>query len=374
MMDVFDKILKEYSWKFPKGYPDINDEADKALLFSIVKGFVNEQEEEELSKADIKKLIDDTDLSPIQLKKLNSIIGKLTFTTPIEQYLAKVSKESNISRGQIIKFQDLLDDLDIQQEFANYIKNPSSFDLTADDFTSQIPGIEASDLLALYKGMGGTIEGTVSIGPGEVLFSILFNNVKKRESQGDLDVGGKNVELKASTKGAGAVIAKGYNRGEWSSTRRKGRFDEFVKSLGMEEEDEKDALSILDKRANWPTKLQVIYNYYKDNPNFNKNKFIKGAEEILKRIYSKSDWYPNGKHFKLSSYFTDDSFDSEKFRIDLAKELVEEYQEHEGFDGLLFVDKNGKLEYLSGEDLIKGIGTSIKISGPSDDVPRYVLK
>ena len=373
-MDVFDKILKEYSWKFPKGYPDINDEADKALLFSIVEGFVNEQEEEELSKADIKKLIDDTDLSPIQLKKLNSIIGKLTFTTPIEQYLAKVSKESNISRGQIIKFQDLLDDLDIQQEFANYIKNPSSFDLTADDFTSQIPGIEASDLLALYKGMGGTIEGTVSIGPGEVLFSILFNNVKKRESQGDLDVGGENVELKASTKGAGAVIAKGYNRGEWSSTRRKGRFDGFVKSLGMEEEDEKDALSILDKRANWPTKLQVIYNYYKDNPNFDKNKFIKGVEEILKRIYSKSDWYPNGKHFKLSSYFTDDSFDSEKFRIDLAKELVEEYQEHEGFDGLLFIDKNGKLEYLSGEDLIKGIGTSIKISGPSDDVPRYVLK
>lgn len=44
-MDVFDKILKEYSWKFPKGYPDINDEADKSLLFSIVEGYIKEEEE-----------------------------------------------------------------------------------------------------------------------------------------------------------------------------------------------------------------------------------------------------------------------------------------------------------------------------------------
>jgi len=46
-MDAFDKILKEHSWKFPKGYPDTNDEADKALLFSIVEGYIKEEEEEE---------------------------------------------------------------------------------------------------------------------------------------------------------------------------------------------------------------------------------------------------------------------------------------------------------------------------------------
>jgi len=62
-MDAFDKILKEYSWKFPKGYPDINDEADKALLFSIVEGYIKEETDkvlsieeilEEMSKAGIK--------------------------------------------------------------------------------------------------------------------------------------------------------------------------------------------------------------------------------------------------------------------------------------------------------------------------------
>ena len=62
-MDAFDKILKEYSWKFPKGYPDINDKADKALLFSIVEGYIKEETDkvlsieeilEEMSKAGIK--------------------------------------------------------------------------------------------------------------------------------------------------------------------------------------------------------------------------------------------------------------------------------------------------------------------------------
>jgi hypothetical protein len=371
-MDPIEKIIRENCWRFDKGYP--STEEDFSYLKTIIESTIKEQEEEEISKDDIKKLIDSTELSPIQLKKLNSIIGKITFTAPIEQYLAQKAKESNISRGQIVKFQDLLDDLDIQKEFADYIKNPSSLDMSKPDFTSQVPGIPSDKLIDLFRLMGGTIEGTVSIGPGEILFSILFNNVKKRESKGDLDVGGQNVELKGSTKGAGAVIAKGYNRGEWSSTRRKGRFDEFVKSLGMEEDEEKEALSMLDKKVKWPTKLEVIYNYYKDNPNFSKDKFIKGIEDILSKIYNKSNWYPSGKNFNLNSYFSGDGFNSSQFSIDLAKELVDEYQQYEGFDGLLFIDKNGKLEYLSGDNLIDGIGSSIAISGPSDDVPRYVLR
>lgn len=36
-MDIFDKFLKRYSYKFPKGYPDINDEQDVLLLESILE-------------------------------------------------------------------------------------------------------------------------------------------------------------------------------------------------------------------------------------------------------------------------------------------------------------------------------------------------
>lgn len=370
-MDALERYINRVAYKFPKGYPDSDE--DIAMLYEMVSSLVKEEEAPKISKDTLKKLIDDTELSDAQLAKLDSVIKKITFTTPIETYLDKKAQESNISKGQISKFMNILDDLDIQSEFAEYIKKPASLDLSKADFTSQIPNIPADKLLELYRRMGGAIEGTVSIGPGEVPFSLLFNNVKKRESKGDLDVSGANVELKASTKGAGAVIAKGYNRGMWGDTRRKGRFDEFVKSLGMEQENEDDALSMLNQKLMWPAKLSNIYNLYTDDPNFDKNKFIKGVEDILSKVYNKSDWYPKGTYFDLNSYFTDQDFDYNKFRIALAKELVKEYRDEEGFDGLLLVNKNGKLQYLQGEEILNNIGTKIKVSGPSDDVPRYTL-
>ena len=36
-MDPIDKFLKLYSYKFDKGYPDMNDEQDILLLESILK-------------------------------------------------------------------------------------------------------------------------------------------------------------------------------------------------------------------------------------------------------------------------------------------------------------------------------------------------
>tara|TARA_Y100001938_G_C8090716_1_gene434860 strand:- start:1080 stop:2135 length:1056 start_codon:yes stop_codon:yes gene_type:complete len=45
-MDVFDKILKENSWKFKKGYPDIKDIEDKTLLEKIINGYLTEAEED----------------------------------------------------------------------------------------------------------------------------------------------------------------------------------------------------------------------------------------------------------------------------------------------------------------------------------------
>ena len=36
-MDIFDKFFKKFSYKFPKGYPDMNNEQDVVLLESILK-------------------------------------------------------------------------------------------------------------------------------------------------------------------------------------------------------------------------------------------------------------------------------------------------------------------------------------------------
>jgi len=40
-MDVLDKFFKKYSYKFPKGYPDMNDEQDKKLLFELIENITD---------------------------------------------------------------------------------------------------------------------------------------------------------------------------------------------------------------------------------------------------------------------------------------------------------------------------------------------
>ena len=56
-MDVFDKILKEHSWKFPKGYPDMDSKEDRTLLENIINGYLTEAEED-VEIADDKEVLD----------------------------------------------------------------------------------------------------------------------------------------------------------------------------------------------------------------------------------------------------------------------------------------------------------------------------
>ena len=41
-MNQLDKFIKSVAWKFPKGYPDINDPKDKAMLFELAENFMGE--------------------------------------------------------------------------------------------------------------------------------------------------------------------------------------------------------------------------------------------------------------------------------------------------------------------------------------------
>jgi hypothetical protein len=41
-MDQFDKFIKSVAWKFPKGYPDMNNPKDKARLFELAEDFMGE--------------------------------------------------------------------------------------------------------------------------------------------------------------------------------------------------------------------------------------------------------------------------------------------------------------------------------------------
>ena len=42
-MDSIEKFLRNVSYKFPKGYPDINDPKDKERLFEMIKEITGEK-------------------------------------------------------------------------------------------------------------------------------------------------------------------------------------------------------------------------------------------------------------------------------------------------------------------------------------------
>ena len=41
-MNIFDKFFTKYGYKFPKGYPDMNNEQDILLLESLLGQILNE--------------------------------------------------------------------------------------------------------------------------------------------------------------------------------------------------------------------------------------------------------------------------------------------------------------------------------------------
>ena len=395
-----DALLSEWAYRCKKGYPDMDSPSDLKVLKNILKEqnivlpeqqlslFSDEEMEkllvkgvgkpiEKITAKDLTRYAEKANLNDEEISDAFEYLKNARVNLKIKKYLDIKAKESNLLPKHLSKFRAELKKLDLEKAFSNYIENPINLNIKNDHFADDMPkNLPKDKLSALYRSMGSTSdEKNVNIGPGEILFSILFKNTKKRETGGDLTIGSEdNVELKGATGPSGAVIAKGYNRGEWKTTRKKGKFDNFVQKLGMNDENTQDGIKYLTVGKAWPIKLSLIYDLYTKDKNFNQERFKEGVIQILSRIYVTSNWYPNGDYFNLDSYFTEDDFDNVEFKLDLAKELIKEYMDAYGFDGILYIQKDGRMDYQQGQDIIDQVGKSIKVTGPSDDVPRYRLK
>ena len=71
-MDVINKFLDKYSYKFPKGYPDLTDPADKKLMQELLSEIgIDEQEniyEEE-------EVVSGEPMDPITNNELNDLVN-----------------------------------------------------------------------------------------------------------------------------------------------------------------------------------------------------------------------------------------------------------------------------------------------------------
>ena len=177
---TLDELLLEWSYRSERGYPSMDNPSDVLLLEQILKklnlptdkillkleqdkpggddvetpgtdgmedsSVEKSKEKKEFTKKDLIDLINKTDISNQQLSDLSNRISKLYLTGPINTYLDNKAIESNISKGQILKFRGLLKSEEIQKEFSEYISNPVSLDLSKTNFTELIPNIIPNNL------------------------------------------------------------------------------------------------------------------------------------------------------------------------------------------------------------------------------------
>ena len=320
---------------------------------------LKEQEEKKtFSKQDLVDLIDGID-DEKTLQKIFKYAQSTGFDTSIDPYL----KEKNLTDKDVTYFLSLLSDMGKLGEFAKIAENPPKLDLTGDNFYNQIPGFTPDELESLFTTMKDSIKGTVSMGPGENFLSIFFGNVSKANSKGDLDVDGKEVELKARTGQTGAVVSsKSYNRGDFSKS-VKPKLSKFINDLGAEPNVKKELEQLnTPGGTSWPKKLNNMFGVYLQGG----GSIDKFSTELTKAF---KDMYPS-LDLNASDYLGSTGFDHSAFTIDLAKELAKEYYDVEKFDASMFADFKGNYQYYAGDGFIDDIGKGIKVAYPSDLLPR----
>ena len=360
-MDILEKIIRENSWKFDKGYPDSQKDID--YLKSKITNIISEQEEEDLDElrnnlSSLIRNISDAD----ELKQILKYTKNVGFGKSMKNHLST----KNLNKKDILFFQSLLSDLGKTGEFSKIAENPPKLDVTRENYYEQIPGFTSAELESLYKDMKDSIQGTVSVGPGEAFLTVFFDNVNKVAGGGDLDIDGKQVELKSRTGASGALVAPGYvvrGKGEdiWKDLAK--LVDKFDLDNDQKEELKKIALVRGQRGFTWAFKINSIYQQAL-NMGEDQKKLIKLFSDEI------SSWYKNKLNLDFKSYFSDDEFEDKRFIGDLAKQLARDYYEEKNDDAFMISDTKGNFKYYEGDEFIDSIGNGITISAPSDLVPR----
>ena len=334
------------------------DKLEKKLPSKKLRILKEQEEKKTFSKQDLVDLIDGID-DEKTLQKIFKYAQSTGFDTSIDPYL----KEKNLTDKDVTYFLSLLSDMGKLGEFAKIAENPPKLDLTGGNFYNQIPGFTPDELESLFTTMKDSIKGTVSMGPGENFLSIFFGNVSKANSKGDLDVDGKEVELKARTGQTGAVVSsKSYNRGDFSKS-VKPKLSKFINDLGAEPNVKKELEQLnTPGGTSWPKKLNNMFGVYLQGG----GSIDKFSTELTKAF---KDMYPS-LDLNASDYLGSTGFDHSAFTISLAKELAKEYYDVEKFDASMFADFKGNYQYYVGDGFIDDIGKGIKVAYPSDLLPR----
>jgi len=379
-MDNITKYLNKIAYKFPKGYPDMNDSKDKTMLFELIEqqlGLFSDEEIDDITvtikdkvgvdldkvssdvRNDILDIVgDDTKLSNDDLDNVKNYISGIKYKKGIIDYIS--SKGAGEKQVSTKIFNKMLETGEAETYF-NYIKNPYKYSFLGDggNFFSKFK-VLSNELVKFIIDLTPSVRRT-GTGKGEVLLSIMLDDVKDASTGGDINVGGKPVEVK--NRGA---IPMGQ-KAEFGENTIVTVYDE------VEEEMNKilnNDISLRIKGTRPFNRFGVVFNQIKDEqPQALKN-YIDIIEKSIKRNYIGLNY----EDFNVASYVNGGEFNWAGLEQDLSKKIIQLYTELEEFEEILFLnDATGEYAIVPTNELNNQVGDKIIIKF-ADGMPRWTYK
>jgi len=381
-MDPITKYLNNIAYKFPKGYPDMDNPEEKAMLLEMVNNLIKEEEIESVDDLKVDIILDpEQEAGEIEDKKddlqdllktvtdskskdkIASFIKNLEYIDKVNHYLDK----KNYDDIEEILVKAFIDRNNQYKTFYEYLPKMINYsNLPSDGNLIQIMkkyGFDEkflSDLLKRDYQAGGK-----GVGPGELFLVTLLKDtykggkgdvqVKASDETGVIVAGGKEIEIKSS----GAQLSV-FSRSDTFS-------NNFYKWLKKYNETYWKKYS--EGRIRVPYRLENLINSL---PSDESSKFLKDFIPYFTSIYSERvDIAP-----ALNKAINNNKFDGGIFEIQMAKILATAYIEAENIEGFLFLDKkSGNFDTFSSNEVINNIGDGkLEVSAYSDMSPRLRLK
>jgi len=203
-MSVVDKIVAEWAFRCKKGYPDMNNPDDMKILKEIYSqfGVVLEEEkpkEDQPSNEELAAQI----VSILQAEKGNTKLLTRVLRTlknsshvdDLKKFLAtrNIDKTTFDNRNLPAELIDILAKANLVDKFVAGIKDNK---LKSSGNAYDTLGPELKPILSSFGRITGA-KGSVGVGRGEVIFPMLYSDVSKSETAGDLIYKGEDLEVKA---------------------------------------------------------------------------------------------------------------------------------------------------------------------------------
>jgi len=381
-MDPITKYLNNIAYKFPKGYPDMDNPEEKAMLLEMVNNLIKEEEIESVDDLKVDIILDpEQEAGEIEDKKddlqdllktvtdskskdkIASFIKNLEYIDKVNHYLDKKNFD-DIEEILVKAFIDRNNQYKIFYEYLpkmiNYSNLPSDGNLIQIMKKYGFDEKFLSDLLKRDYQAGGK-----GVGPGELFLVTLLKDtykggkgdvqVKASDETGVIVAGGKEIEIKAT----GAQLSV-FSRSDTFS-------NNFYKWLKKYNEIYWGKYS--EGRIRVPYRLENLINSLSPDES---SKFLKDFIPYFTSIYSERvDIKP-----ALDKAINNNKFDGSIFEIEIAKILATAYIEKENIEGFLFLDKkSGNFDTFSSNEVINNIGDGkLEVSAYSDMSPRLRLK